>query len=101
SPHRIQTHFLELTLVELADRDCALIVDRLDDAACFEPADDVFGLRDVTVGTDVAVAAPVPLTEELAEVVEDRLAFVNFDAAQDMGPVADKGIRAVVDRLVR
>ena len=41
------------------------------------------------------------LIEEIGDAVEDRLPLVDLDAAQRMDAVADKGIRAVVDHLVR
>ena len=93
----MDAHFLQLTFVELADGDRALVIDRLDDAPRFEAADDVLGLRDVAVGAEVAVAAPVPLTKELAEVVEDRLPLVDLDAAQDVRAMADECVGAIVD----
>ena len=43
----------------------------------------------------------MPLIEELAEPVEDRLALVDLDAAQHVRSMADEHVGAVVDRLVR
>src|SRR5262245_15575414 len=100
-PDGIDPDLLKLPPLEPAQRDRALVVDRLDDASAFEAAHDVFGLRGVAVRAEVAVAAPVPLAEKLAQVVENRLAFVDLDAAQHMWAVAHERVCAVVDRGMR
>src|SRR3984893_9361629 len=89
-----------MPFVEPAQRDGAFVVDRLDYAARLEARDDVLGLCHIAVRAEIAVTAPVPFAEELAEIVEDRFPLVDFNAAKDVRTVPNKGVRSVVDRAV-
>jgi hypothetical protein len=98
-PDRKDPDFLQLPFVEPAHGDRAFVVDRLHHAARLEAAGDVLGLRHIAVRAEIAVAAPVPLAEEFAEIVKDRFPFVDFDAAKNVLAMPDKGVRCPNERV--